>query len=78
MEMPFVFKTVDKVTGPNGFVGIDPPAGLADRIHNLWVQFATDGTLPWPEFDREGRKVHRLAADETIIEPVMPAAAFLD
>jgi para-nitrobenzyl esterase len=33
--------------------------------------------LPWPEFDRAGRKVHRLAADETISEPVMPAAAFL-
>ena len=77
MEMPFVFKTVDKVTGPEGFVGTEPPAGLADRIHAIWVQFATDGTLPWPEFDRAGRKVHRLAADETISEPVMPAAAFL-
>lgn len=77
LEMPFVFKTLDKASGPKGIVGENPPAELADRIHKLWVGFATDGSLPWPQFDRENRRVHLLAADETISEPVMPAAAFL-
>ena len=40
-------------------------------------QFATDGTLPWPEFDRETRQVYLLGSNKTVTEPVMPAAAFL-
>ena len=77
LELPFVFKTLPTGTGPKGFAGEAPPQELADRIHALWVQFATDGTLPWPEFDRETRQVHLLGSDKTISEPVMPAAAFL-
>ena len=74
MELPFVFKTLECATGPSGFAGEDPPQAMADRIHQTWVDFATDGSLPWPEFDRVNRKVHLLASDETIQEPVMPAA----
>jgi len=77
MELPFVFKTLPTATGPKGFAGEAPPQDLAEQIHNLWVQFATDGTLPWPEFDRDTRQVHMLGSNETISEPVMPAAAFL-
>lgn len=77
MELPFMFDTLATVTGPSGLAGEHPPQELADRIHRHWVQFATDGTLPWPEFRREARHVHRLAADQTIDEPVMPAATFL-
>jgi len=77
MELPFVFDTLATATGNQGLCGINPPQDLATRIHALWVRYATDGTLPWPEFDRETRQVHRLSADETISEPVMPAAAFL-
>ena len=72
-----MFKSLDKVTGDKGIAGSNPPAELAERIHQLWVQFATDGTLPWPEFDRDHRNVHLLAADKTVTEPPMPAAAFL-
>lgn len=77
MEIPFVFDTLATATGEQGLCGTDPPQDLAARIHALWVQYATDGTLPWPEFDRTARNVHRLSADETISEPAMPAAAFL-
>jgi para-nitrobenzyl esterase len=77
MELPFVFKTLDRTSGPKGLVGEDPPYELADRVHRIWVDFATDGTLPWPEFSRDQRNVHQLAADRTIDEPVMPAAEFL-
>jgi para-nitrobenzyl esterase len=74
MELPFVFKTLACATGPNGFAGEDPPQAMADRIHQTWVDFATDGTLPWPEFGRDNRNVHLLGSDETIQEPAMPAA----
>ena len=77
MELPFVFKTLDLATGPNGLVGENPPRELADRTHGIWVDFATDGRLPWPEFNRETRQVHKLAAEATISEPAMPAAKFL-
>jgi len=77
MELPFVFKTLDLATGPNGLVGENPPRELADRTHRIWVDFATDGRLPWPEFNRETRQVHKLAAEATISEPAMPAAKFL-
>lgn len=77
MEIPFVFDTLAAATGEQGLCGPNPPQELATRIHALWVRYATDGTLPWPEFDRTTRQVHRLSAGETITEPVMPAAAFL-
>ena len=50
---------------------------MADRIHQTWVDFATDGTLPWPEFDTNSRNVHLLGSDETIQEPPMLAASLI-
>lgn len=77
MELPFVFDTLATVTGERGLAGLNPPQALAERIHRLWVGFATDGSLPWPEFDAGTRQVHQLWADRTVAEPVMPAARFL-
>ena len=77
MEVPFVFKKLDVATGPKGLVGENPPQELADRVHKIWVDFATDGSLPWNEFDRDRRNVHQLEADRTVHEAPMPAAAFL-
>ena len=77
MELPFVFKTLPSVTGVHGLVGENPPAELAEKVHNIWVGFATDGSLPWPEFDRTHRNVHQLRAGTTIEEAPMPAAPFL-
>lgn len=74
MELPFVFNTLAVASGAQGFAGIDPPQELADRIHAIWVRFATDGSLPWAEFDAETRQVYRLAKGEAGFEPVMPAA----
>ena len=63
-------------------LGREPMERLSARVwlrqqYEDMQRYAKDGTLPWPEFDRETRQVHRLAADETIHEPVMPAAVFL-
>jgi para-nitrobenzyl esterase len=77
IELPFVFKTLELATGPKGFAGESPPQHLADRVHDIWVRFATDGTLPWPEFEPKSRQVHLLGSNRTISEPPMPAASFL-
>ncbi|GAA0673005.1 para-nitrobenzyl esterase [Sphingomonas insulae] len=77
MELPFVFDSLATCTGADGLCGIAPPQDLATRVHAIWVQFARDGSLPWAPFDRERRTVYKLAADEAVSEPVMPAAAFL-
>jgi para-nitrobenzyl esterase len=76
MELPFVFKTLDVATGPEGLVGEAPPAELAERTHALWTGFARDGSLPWPKYNGD-RLVYQLARGEVIREPDMPAARFL-
>jgi para-nitrobenzyl esterase len=77
MELPFVFDTLASVTGPEGLCGTNPPQELADRVHKIWVDYARDGSLPWPEFDRESRQVYQLAAAKAVREAPMPAAPFL-
>ena len=76
IELPFVFDTLDTVTGPNGLAGENPPRSLARRIHEIWAGFGRDGTLPWTRWNGE-RLAYQLAADKAIAEPEMPAAAFL-
>ena len=77
MEIPFVFDTLAVATGEQGMCGPNPPQELATRIHGIWVQYAKDGSLPWPEFDRDSRQVYQLAAGKAVTEPRMPAAPFL-
>ncbi|MDB5713916.1 MAG: Para-nitrobenzyl esterase [Sphingomonadales bacterium] len=77
VELPFVFDTLDTADGPRGLLGENPPQALADSIHALWIRFATDGSLPWPEYDSETRQVWSLTLEVAAHEPVMPAAAFL-
>lgn len=76
IEVPFVFNTLACCSGPDGFVGEAPPQALADRVHGLWVQFAKDGTLPWPEYKDLSSPVYRLEAGVAAPEPAYPAAAF--
>jgi para-nitrobenzyl esterase len=77
MELPFVFDTLASVTGERGLAGTAPPQELADRVHRIWVDFARDGSLPWPEFNRETRLVYQLERGQAECEAVMPAAPFL-
>ncbi|WP_070156765.1 carboxylesterase/lipase family protein [Sphingobium phenoxybenzoativorans] len=77
MELPFIFDTLASVTGPEGLVGENPPQGLADRVHRIWVDYARTGALPWAEFTRDQRTVYQLERGEAVQEPVMPAAPFL-
>ena len=76
IEMPFVFKTLECVRGPRGIAGEMPPSELADRIHDIWANFAREGTLPWQPAD-DDLPVYQLAAGQTRVEPRMPAADYL-
>lgn len=77
LELGFVFDTLASVSGPKGLAGEAPPQELADRVHRLWVDFARNGALPWPEYTVTDRQVYRLAAGAASAEPVMKADAFL-
>jgi len=77
VELPFVFDTLAAASGSEGLVGVDPPQALADSIHRLWIRFASDGSLPWPEYDATSRIVYSLSRSAAEHEPQMPASAFL-
>ena len=77
LEVPFVFDTLATATGPQGLVGEAPPQALADSMHRIWVDFATDGSLPWAAFDRDTRQVYSISDATARHEPPMKAGAFL-
>lgn len=76
IELPFVFKTLESIRGPRGIAGEMPPSELADRIHDIWANFAREGTLPWQPAG-DDLPVYQLAAGQTRVEPRMPAADYL-
>ena len=77
MELPFVFKTLDKTTGPQGLTGAAPVPPIDHQIHAIWAEFATRGTLPWAQFNEADRLVYQLEKGEVIREDIMPAARHL-
>jgi para-nitrobenzyl esterase len=77
LELPFVFNTLAAASGPEGMAGENPPQPLADRVHRLWIDFARDGSLPWPEYSRDDRQVYSIGRGESAAEPPAPAARFL-
>jgi para-nitrobenzyl esterase len=76
VEVPFVFDTLPTGTGPKGFLGEAPPQALADHIHRIWVDYARDGSLPWPEFDAKTRQVYRPEKGAAEHEAELPCAPF--
>jgi para-nitrobenzyl esterase len=77
VELPFVFDMLAAASGSEGLLGLDPPQALANSIHALWIRFATEGSLPWPEYDPSSRMVYSLTRASAQHEPTIPAAAFL-
>jgi para-nitrobenzyl esterase len=77
IELPFVFDTLKITTGPKGLAGLSPPQELADRVHALWVSFATHGELPWPRYAAAAPAVYQLERGEWINEPDAPAASIV-
>jgi para-nitrobenzyl esterase len=77
VELPFVFDTLACASGARGILGPSPPQSLADSIHRIWIGFATDGTVPWPQYNSADRQVYSLTRAVAEREPVMAAAEFL-
>lgn len=77
IELPFVFNTLATVAGPRGLAGENPPQALADHMNQLWIAFATSGTVPWAEYSAENRRVYHPETGETSAELPMPAEHFL-
>ena len=76
IELPFVFDNLAAGSGPRGLLGENPPQALADRVHKIWVDYARDGSAPWPEFDADTRQLYALEDGEVRRDPDMPAAKF--
>lgn len=74
VEIPFVFDTLATGTGPKGFLGENPPQALADSVHKIWVDYARDGTAPWPEYEANTRQVYRLDLAQAVRDPDIPVA----
>ncbi len=77
LELPFVFNRLSTCTGPQGIAGENPPQELADSIHKMWVQFAKDGRLPWPEFGDEQRAVYALETENWADEAPLKGEQFV-
>jgi para-nitrobenzyl esterase len=77
VELPFVFDTLACASGDRGILGQSPPQSLADSIHRIWIDFATDGMVPWPPYNTADRQVYSLSRGVAESEPVMAAAEFL-
>ncbi len=66
VEIPFVFKTLDK--GTEQLLGPDPPPPLADKVHGAWVTFAKTGNPGWPAYDLERRATMRFDTASSIVD----------
>lgn len=76
VDVPFVFNTMEKAIGPIGILGpTKPQQDLADRIQKIWIDFARDGSAPWPEYEAGTRQVYRLAEGRAGADADFPIAA---
>lgn len=69
VELPFVFDVTDHadLRGPNALLGsVDPPPGLASRVHAAWVAFATSGDPGWQPYDHIDGATMRIAEEWTL------------
>ena len=75
VEVPFVFNALKPATGSASLLGEAPPQALADAIHRIWIDFACDGSAPWPEYEAETRMVYHLARGEAQRDADIPIAS---
>lgn len=74
VEVPFVFNALATATGPASLLGEAPPQPLADAIHKIWIDFARDGSAPWPEYDAQTCMVYQLAKGRAERDTDIPIA----
>jgi para-nitrobenzyl esterase len=53
LELPFVFDSLDQLSGPRSLIGEQAPQQLADDLNGAWYRFATTGSPGWLEYAGE-------------------------
>jgi carboxylesterase type B len=69
IELPFLFGlSADPRLA--GFLGDDPPVGLAEAMQDAWLAFARTGDpgADWPRYDLDTRAVRSFDAEQTTLE----------
>ena len=74
VENPFIFDTLAR---SHDIVGHNPPQALSDYIHGLWLNFAVDGSAPWPPFSKDAHWVLALENRSAAVEAPLLAADLL-
>ena len=59
-ELPFVFDTITR-DDVRPRIGDTPSQAVADRVHQVWVDFITRGDPGWPAYDLAGRSTGLLS-----------------
>lgn len=77
VELPFVFDTLNLVSGQNSVWGIQPDLAWARRVHKVWVDFVREGEVPWVAFDKKSRAVFQFSTKELVQEGESIADRFL-
>ena len=69
IELPFLFGLASDPRVA-GFLGDDPPVGLADAMQDAWLAFARDGDpgADWPRYDLERRAVRAFDAESSVVD----------
>jgi para-nitrobenzyl esterase len=69
IELPFLFGLAadPRLTG---FLGEDPPVGLAEAMQDAWLNFARTGDpgSDWPRYDLDHRTVRTFDAESSTVE----------
>jgi carboxylesterase type B len=69
IELPFLF---GMSSDPRlvGFLGEDPPVGLAEALQDAWLNFARTGDPgpDWPRYDLDRRAVRAFDAETSVVE----------
>jgi para-nitrobenzyl esterase len=70
LEIAFVFDTLDKRFKPfmGPILGTKPPQQLADKMHAVWVAFATSGDCGWPKYDLSRRSTMRFDLTSAVVD----------
>ncbi|WP_187270799.1 carboxylesterase/lipase family protein [Lacisediminihabitans profunda] len=69
MELPFVFDNarMPSLHGPDRLLGdTPPPRDLAERMHDSWIRFVTEGDPGWPAFTGPDGPVQRIGRSWTV------------
>jgi len=68
LEIPFVFDNLN-AAGVQAFIGPgDTPQGVADVMHQAWIDFIRDGNPGWTEYDLEQRCSMRFDTESILVD----------